>query len=127
MMETVFTSKTLMGLISDKKSFETITDGYFDILDLDRDGMLSQSELRQGLNRVVAVESEVASREEKDNVYKAILERFGEKLVPEKFRELMAEILTAMATAFGNTPVIMVVHNDGLIMKAVHHESKQTK
>ncbi|KFK35623.1 hypothetical protein AALP_AA4G015300 [Arabis alpina] len=127
MIETVFTSQTLMGLVSDKKSFESITNDYFQILDLDRDGMLSPSELRQGLNRVVAVESEVASGVETDHVYNAIFERFGDKLVPAKFRNLMAEILTAMARAFGNSPVIMVVHHDGLIMKAVHHESKQGK
>ncbi|KAJ0252491.1 Calcium-binding EF hand family protein [Hirschfeldia incana] len=124
MIETVFTSQTLMGLISDTKSFESITDDYFKILDLDGDGTLSPSELRQGLNRVVAVESEVASREETDSVYEAIFERFGENLVPGKFRDLVSEILTAMARAFGNTPVIMVVHSDGLIMKAVRHESE---
>ncbi|KAL0693562.1 hypothetical protein Bca4012_060742 [Brassica carinata] len=123
MIETVFTSQTLMGLISDKKSFESITDDYFKILDLDGDGTLSPSELRKGLNRVVAVESEVASGEETDSVYEAIFERFGENLVPEKFRDLISEILTAMARAFGNSPVIMVVHSDGLIMEAVRHES----
>ncbi|KAL1188177.1 hypothetical protein V5N11_009021 [Cardamine amara subsp. amara] len=127
MIETVFTSQTLIGFISDTKSFESITNDYFKILDLDNDGNLSSSELRQGLNRVVAVESEVASREETDSVYNAIFKRFGENFVAEKFRDLMAEILTAMARALGNSPVIMVVHNDGLIMKAVHHELKQGK
>ncbi|ESQ29806.1 hypothetical protein EUTSA_v10024165mg [Eutrema salsugineum] len=127
MIETVFTSQTLMGLISDTKSFESITNDYFQILDLDKNGMLSPSELRQGLNRVVAVESEVASGEETDNVYKAIFERFGENLVPEKFRDLLAEVLTAMARAFGKSPVIMVVHHNGLIMKAVQHETEQGK
>ncbi|KAG2242632.1 hypothetical protein Bca52824_095526 [Brassica carinata] len=102
-----------MGLISDTKAFESITDDYFKILDLDGDGKLSPSELRKGLNRVVAVESEVASGEETDS-----------NLAPEKFKDLISEILTAMARAFGNTPVIMVVHNDGLIMKAVRHESE---
>ncbi|XP_010511194.1 PREDICTED: uncharacterized protein LOC104787328 [Camelina sativa] len=125
MIETVLTSKTLIGFVSDTKSFESIMDDYFRILDLDKNGTLSPSELRQGLNHVVAVESEVASGEETDNVYKAIFERFGEDLVPEKFRDLVAEILTAMARGIGNSPVIMVVHNDGLIMKAVHHESDQ--
>lgn len=127
MIETVFTSKTLIGFISDTKSFESITDDYFHILDLDKNGMLSPSELRQGLNHVVAVESEVAPGEETNNVYNAIFERFGEDLVPEKFRDLIAEILTAMARGIGNSPVIMVVHNDGLIMKAVLHESEQGK
>ncbi|CAN7091226.1 uncharacterized protein LOC103838731 [Brassica rapa] len=124
MIETVFTSQTLMGLISDTKAFESITDDYFKILDLDGDGTLSPSELRKGLNRVVAVESEVASGEETDSVYEAIFERFGENLAPGKFRDLISEIMTAMARAFGNTPVIMVVHSDGLIMKAVRHESE---
>ncbi|KAG2302440.1 hypothetical protein Bca52824_031091 [Brassica carinata] len=93
------------------------------ILDLDGDGTLSPLELRKGLNRVVAVESEVASGEETDSVYEAIFERFGQNLAPEKFRDLISEILTAMARAFGNSPVIMVVHSDGLIMEAVRHES----
>ncbi|CAH8360806.1 unnamed protein product [Eruca vesicaria subsp. sativa] len=125
MIETVFTSQTLTGLISDRKSFESITNDYFKILDLDGDGTLSPSELRKGLNRVVAVESEVASGEETDSVYEAIFERFGENLAPEKFRDLISEILTAMARAFGDSPVIMVVHSDGLIMKAVRHESEK--
>lgn len=76
---------------------------------------------------MVAVESEVAPGDETDNVYNAIFERFGEDLVPKNFRDLIAEILTAMARGIGNSPVIMVVHNDGLIMKAVLHESKQGK
>lgn len=99
-------------------------DDYFQILDLDKDGILFPAKLRQGLNHVVAIESEVAPGEETDNVYNVIFERFGEDLVPEKFRNLIAEILTEMARGIGNLPVIMVVHNDGLIMKAAHHESE---
>ncbi|XP_010550258.1 PREDICTED: uncharacterized protein LOC104821153 [Tarenaya hassleriana] len=125
MIEAVFTSETLIGFISDTKSFESVTDEYFQILDLDRDGIISSSELRRGLNRIVSVESEVAPEEETADVYKAILERFGEEIGRDQFRDLVSEILKAMARAFGKSPVIMVVHCDGLIMKAVRHESKQ--
>ncbi|XP_010528798.1 PREDICTED: uncharacterized protein LOC104805818 [Tarenaya hassleriana] len=125
MIEAVFSSETLIGFVSDTKFFESVTDEYFQILDLDRDGVLSTSELRRGLNRIVSVESEIAPEEETDDVYKAIFERFGEEIDRDRFRDLIAEILRAMARAFGKYPVIMVVHCEGLIMKAVRHESKQ--
>ncbi|KAG2302439.1 hypothetical protein Bca52824_031090 [Brassica carinata] len=84
------------GLVHRRKVGISAVDTIGKELDLDGDGTLSPLELRKGLNRVVAVESEVASGEETDSV-KAIFERFGQNLAPEKFRDLISEILTAMA------------------------------
>ncbi|KAL6966357.1 hypothetical protein U1Q18_032137 [Sarracenia purpurea var. burkii] len=116
---------TLTEFVEDTEAFERCVDMQFDMLDSDGDGALSCSDLRRRPGRLSSMEFELQSEEEIRELYDTLFERFDAdqdgKIDREGFRTLMAEIVLAKARGIGQSPVLIIVQEDSLLMKAVEH------
>lgn len=109
--------------VENSQAFEKCIEERFNILDVNKDGVLSRGELQNEINDPSYVESALQSKEEVDNLYNALFEKFdAEKkgtLGRKEFGSLMKEVMLAKARGFGNTPVCIILQEDSLLQKAV--------
>ncbi|KDP23632.1 hypothetical protein JCGZ_23465 [Jatropha curcas] len=117
---------TLIEFMKDGNAFEICVKEYFEMLDVNGDGAISRDELYEGFYKLISVESESGAKQERNDLYDAIFERFDEdkngSIDPQEFKSLMAEIMFAMARGIGNSPVLMALDTKSLLMKAAEHE-----
>ncbi|CAI9264791.1 unnamed protein product [Lactuca saligna] len=83
----------LTKFVDDSAAFEKCIKERFDMLDVNKDGVLSRNELHNDINDVSSVESALQSKEE--------------------------EVMIAKAHGFGNTPVCIILQTDSLLQKVV--------
>ncbi|WRX23207.1 EF-hand domain - like 10 [Theobroma cacao] len=96
------------------------------MLDSNGDGGISRDELEEGLGRIFTMELESKTKENIDQFYSTIFERFDEdrdgRIDCNEFESLMREIMLAMARGIGDLPIIVALDQDSLLMMAVKHE-----
>jgi hypothetical protein len=99
------------------------------MLDVDGDGVLSRSELREGFCKLMSLGHESSKKEKIDHLFDTIFDRFDEdqngSIDPREFKCLIRELMFAMGRGFGNSPVLVALEIDSLLMKAVEHEFGQ--
>ncbi|KAI3789264.1 hypothetical protein L2E82_02056 [Cichorium intybus] len=109
--------------VEDSATFEKCIKERFDILDVNKDGVLSRDELQNDVHDLSLVESALQSKEEVDNLYDVLFEKFDTgkkgKLDLKEFSTLMKEVTIAKANGFGNTPVCIILQEDSLLQKVV--------
>ncbi|KAI3525442.1 hypothetical protein L1887_04240 [Cichorium endivia] len=109
--------------VEDSATFEKCIKERFDILDVNKDGVLSRDELQNDVHDLSLVESALQSKEEVDNLYDVLFEKFDTgkkgKLDFKEFSTLMKEVTIAKANGFGNTPVCIILQEDSLLQKVV--------
>ncbi|OAY42139.1 uncharacterized protein LOC110623331 [Manihot esculenta] len=117
----VVNGPTVTEFVEDKQAFETSVKECFEMLDTNGDGEISRDELCAGICKFMT-----QTKQEMGNLCDSIFERFDENkngsIDPKEFRSLMEEIMFAMARGIGNSPVLMVLDPESLLMKAVQHE-----
>ncbi|KAJ9185874.1 hypothetical protein P3X46_005456 [Hevea brasiliensis] len=117
----VVNGPTVIEFVEDQKAFEICVEECFEMLDADGDGVISRNELCAGFCKLM-----VQPIQDMNNLYDAIFERFDEDKIGsidrQQFRSLMKEIMFAMARGIGNSPVLMALDSESLLMKAVQHE-----
>ncbi|KAL7602371.1 hypothetical protein Lser_V15G24615 [Lactuca serriola] len=113
----------LTKFVDDSAAFEKCIKERFDMLDVNKDGVLSRNELHNDINDVSSVESALQCKEEVDNLYNVLFEKFDTEkkgtLDIKQFNSLMKEVMLAKAHGFGNTPVCIILQADSLLQKVV--------
>nr|XP_043625993.1 uncharacterized protein LOC122597468 [Erigeron canadensis] len=109
--------------VDNSEAFEKCIEERFNVLDVNKDGVLSRDELQNEIKDPSSVELELQPKEEVDCLYNAIFEKFdAEKkgtLGRKEFGSLMKEVMQAKAQGFGNTPVCIILQEDSLLQKVV--------
>ncbi|GFY94792.1 hypothetical protein Acr_10g0001770 [Actinidia rufa] len=121
----------LIKFVEDSKVFDKCVDEKFDMLDADCDGALSRSDLQVRPGRFSSMEFELQSKEEITNLYDTLFETFDTdrngKIDRNEFRSLMEEIVLAKARGIGQSPVLVILQEDSLLMRAVEHDLSKSK
>ncbi|GJV42236.1 calcium-binding EF-hand family protein [Tanacetum coccineum] len=111
------------NFLKDSDAFGKCIEERFSTLDVNKDGVLSRDELRNEATDLASVELMLQSKEEVDNLYDAIFEKFDTEkkgtLKREEFSSLMKEVIQAQADGIGKTPVCIILQEDSLLQKAV--------
>ncbi|GFY90684.1 hypothetical protein Acr_07g0008810 [Actinidia rufa] len=96
---------TLIKFVEDSNAFDKCVDQQFDMLDADRNEVLSRSDLQVSPGRFSSMEYELQSKEEITNLYDTLFEKFDAdcngKIDRKEFKSLMAEIMLAKARGIG--------------------------
>jgi Ca2+-binding EF-hand superfamily protein len=125
----VVNETTVTTFVEDMKAFENCVKECFEMLDVDGDGVLSRSELREGFCKLMSLGHESSKKEKIDHLFDTIFDRFDEdqsgSIDPREFKCLIRELMFAMGRGFGNSPVLVALEIDSLLMKAVEHEFGQ--
>ncbi|KAK4337763.1 hypothetical protein RND71_042250 [Anisodus tanguticus] len=109
--------------VDDSEAFGKWTDQHFDMLDTDGNGELSRDELQNRQGKFSSCEFELQSKEEISSLYDALIERFdidrSGTIDRQEFRALTKEIMLAKARGIGNSPVLVILQGDSLVMRVV--------
>ncbi|KAI3803726.1 hypothetical protein L1987_31887 [Smallanthus sonchifolius] len=123
MSVSIIDSSMIEKFINNSEAFEKCIEERFNVLDVNKDGVLSRDELQNDTNDSSYVELALQSKEEVDSLYNVLFEKFDvEKkgtLGRKEFGSLMKEVMLAMAHGVGDTPVCIILHEDSLLKKAV--------
>ncbi|KAJ8526386.1 hypothetical protein K7X08_028863 [Anisodus acutangulus] len=107
--------------VDDSEAFGKWTDQHFDMLDTDGNGELSRDELQNRQGKFSSCEFELQSKEEISSLYDALIERFdidrSGTIDRQEFRALTKEIMLAKARGIGNSPVLVILQGDSLVMR----------
>ncbi|CAK9166316.1 unnamed protein product [Ilex paraguariensis] len=118
---------TVTGFVNDSESFDKWVDERFKMLDADGNGVLSRDELQERFGKLSSKEYELQSKEEIRGLYDILFEKFDADqsgtIDRDEFRLLMKEIMLAKARGIGNSPVMIILQGDSLLMRAVERES----
>ncbi|KAH7865569.1 hypothetical protein Vadar_008368 [Vaccinium darrowii] len=116
---------TLMEFVEDSEAFDKCVDEQFLMFDTDGDGGLSRSDLETRHGKFSSVEFELQPKEEITNLYDTLFEKFDADdngmLDRDEFGALMREIITSKARGIGQSPVLIILQRDSLLMRAVEH------
>nr|KAJ0206075.1 hypothetical protein LSAT_V11C500270080 [Lactuca sativa] len=92
-----------------RTAFEKCMKERFDMLDVNKDGVLSRNELHNDINDLSSVESALQSKEEVNNLYNVLFEKFDTEkkgtLDIKQFNSLMKEVMIAKAHGFDGKDV----------------------
>ncbi|KAL7239286.1 hypothetical protein ACSBR2_005233 [Camellia fascicularis] len=118
-------SSTVIEFVEDSKVFDKCVNEQFVMLDGDGDGVLSRDDLQTRTGKFASVEFELQSKDEITNMYDTLFEKFdvdrNGKIDQEEFRSLMREIVLAKACGLGQSPVLVILQGDSLLMRAVEY------
>ncbi|EEF49696.1 EF-hand calcium-binding domain-containing protein 1 [Ricinus communis] len=122
----VINGPTVVEFVEDSNTFEICVKECFGMLDVNGDGVISKDELCDGFYKLMSLECGLHPKQEINNLYDAIFERFDEdkngSINKQQFRSLMRELMFAMARGIGNSPILMALDTESMMMKAVEHE-----
>ncbi|KAH0722568.1 hypothetical protein MTR67_043889 [Solanum verrucosum] len=113
--------------VDDTEAFGKWTDKHFDMLDTDGNGELSRDELQNRKGKFSSCEFELQSKEEISSLYDILIERFdidkSGTIDRQEFKALTKEIMLAKARGIGNSPVLVILQGDSLVMRVVQRFS----
>ncbi|TMW90803.1 uncharacterized protein [Solanum lycopersicum] len=113
--------------VDDAEAFGKWTDKHFDMLDTDGNGELSRDELQNRKGKFSSSEFELQSKEEISSLYDILIERFdidkSGTIDRQEFKALTKEIMLAKARGIGNSPVLVILQGDSLVMRVVQRFS----
>ncbi|KAK2978440.1 hypothetical protein RJ640_023599 [Escallonia rubra] len=122
---------TVTKFVEDAEAFEKCVNERFDVLDVDGDGALSRDELQTRMGNLSSMEYELQPKDEINGIYDTLFEKFDADqngtIDRDEFRTLMKEIMLAKARGIGNSPVLIIVQGDSLLMRAVERESAKNE
>ncbi|KAK3007784.1 hypothetical protein RJ639_014161 [Escallonia herrerae] len=122
---------TVTEFVEDAEAFEKCVNERFDVLDVDGDGALSRDELQTRMGNLSSMEYELQPKDEINGIYDTLFEKFDADqngtIDRDEFMALMKEIMLAKARGIGNSPVLIIVQGDSLLMRAVEHESAKNE
>ena len=129
----ILDGSTVRDFVEDKAAFEAAMEVRFKETDLNDDGMLSRSELRTAFEKMRLLESHLGMPEHKTPeeltaLYNSVFEQFDTdhdgRVDFSEFCSQMRDILLAIATGLGTSPIQVVIDDDGILQDAVNHEEK---
>ncbi|KAL5707884.1 hypothetical protein ACHQM5_018736 [Ranunculus cassubicifolius] len=112
---------TVRSFVEDESAFNKSIDSRFASLDLNNDGVLSQSELRKAFETFRLTESHfgvdvVTPPQELSQLYDSIFEKFdydhSGTVDLQEFRSEMKKIMLGIADGLGESPIQMVLEDD---------------
>ncbi|KAL3739138.1 hypothetical protein ACJRO7_020523 [Eucalyptus globulus] len=132
----IIDGSTVRAFVGDEEQFKKSVDERFAALDLNRDGVLSRSELRKAFESMRLIESDygvdvATPPQELTRLYDSIFERFdgdGSGAVDlEEFRSEMRKIMLAIADGLGSCPIQMALEEDdpSFLKRAVDLEASK--
>lgn len=113
---------TVRSFVDDEAQFQKSVDEAFAALDLNKDGVLSRSELRRAFESLRLIEShfgvDVATPpEELTKLYDSIFAKFdcdnSGEVDHKEFKDELRNILLAIADGLGSNPIQMALEDDG--------------
>ncbi|XP_073010733.1 uncharacterized protein [Typha latifolia] len=133
----VLDEATIRSFVEDEEAFNTSVEDRFRNLDADHDGLLTYGEMAAELENLRVLETHFGvdgaglSNDELVKLYKGLFARFdhdGNGTVDlEEFRSEMREVLLAVATGIGYSPVQMVIEEGSFLKRAVDRELAMRK
>ncbi|KAG7574864.1 EF-hand domain [Arabidopsis suecica] len=117
----VIDGSTVRSFVEDEEQFKKSVDERFAALDLNKDGVLSRSEVRKAFESMRLLESHfgvdvVTPPDELTKLYDSIFEKFDTdqsgSVDLEEFRSEMKKIVLAIADGLGSCPITMVLDDD---------------
>lgn len=118
--------RTVTEFVEDKEAFEKCINEKFLLLDVNGDGVLSRSELRKGFDGLLVLRTESGSEEEMSSLYDTVFEKFDADhsgtIDRNEFSCEMKEIMLAVASGIGDSPVQVALEGDSILKRAVEHE-----
>ncbi|KAM7472428.1 hypothetical protein LguiA_010611 [Lonicera macranthoides] len=132
----IIDGSTVRDFVDDEAHFTTTVNESFAALDLNKDGVLSRSELRRAFETLRLIEThfgvDVATApEELTKLYDSIFEKFdcdhNGTVDLEEFRNEMRKILLAIADGLGFSPIQIAIEDDGesILKKAADLEAQK--
>ncbi|CAN1168022.1 hypothetical protein LINPERPRIM_LOCUS18992 [Linum perenne] len=116
---------TVTNFMDDKGVFENCVNDCFKMVDVKGNGVLTREEMREGLGKIMGLST--SKYVDNETIFDVIFKRFDEdkngKIDKTEFRALMVEIMFAMACWLGNSPMLVALDIDSLLMKAFKHEN----
>ncbi|KAL1802535.1 hypothetical protein ACET3Z_031182 [Daucus carota] len=129
----IIDGSTVRDFVEDEEHFNKSVDERFAALDLNKDGVLSRSELRVACESMNVLESHFgvgpqSSQEEITKLYDTIFDNFdcdkNGSIEIEEFRSEMKKILLAIADGLGSSPIQMALEDgeENLLKQAADFE-----
>ncbi|KAI8545691.1 hypothetical protein RHMOL_Rhmol07G0059000 [Rhododendron molle] len=134
----IIDGSTVRDFVGNEEHFNKSVDEKFSSLDLNRDGVLSRSELRKAFESFRLLEThfgvDVATApEELARLYDSIFEKFdsdgSESVDLEEFRSETRKIMLAIADGLGSSPIQMALEDDdeSLLKQAADLEASKNQ
>ncbi|XVE75793.1 hypothetical protein DITRI_Ditri12bG0120900 [Diplodiscus trichospermus] len=130
----IIDGSTVRDFVTNEEQFKKSVDESFAALDLNKDGVLSRSELRKAFESLRLIEAHfgvdiATTPEQLTQLYDSIFDKFdcdssGTVDLPE-FRSEMKKILLAIADGLGSSPIQMALEDDdqSFLKKAADFEA----
>ncbi|KAK1313908.1 hypothetical protein QJS10_CPA06g02263 [Acorus calamus] len=137
MVMVIIDGSTVRAFVSDEEAFNKSTDEAFEALDLDRNGVLSRSELRKACETFRLFETHFGEDvappppDQVSALYDSIFEQFdcdrSGTVDAAEFRAELRKILLAIADGLGSAPIQVAVEDDGynFLKKAADLEAEK--
>ncbi|MED6137678.1 hypothetical protein PIB30_067167 [Stylosanthes scabra] len=122
---------TITSFVEDDEAFSASVSDLFAQLDVNKDGLLSYTEMVEELRRLRVMETHFGvdvkrDAEEVARVYESLFEQFDHDMNgsvdEDEFKKETKKMMLAMANGLGSLPVQMALEHDSLLLKAVKRE-----
>ncbi|KAL6981591.1 hypothetical protein U1Q18_023218 [Sarracenia purpurea var. burkii] len=130
----IIDGSTVLDFVGNEEQFKKSVDEQFATLDLNRDGVLSRSELRKAFESLRLMETHfgldvTTTPEELTALYDSIFENFdcdkNGTIDLEEFRSEMKKIMLAIADGLGSSPIQMALDDESFLKQAADFEASK--
>ncbi|XP_019159367.1 PREDICTED: uncharacterized protein LOC109156040 [Ipomoea nil] len=134
----IIDGSTVRNFVNDEEAFNKAVDERFSSLDLNDDGVLSRSELRNAFESFRLIETHfgvdaATPPDELPKLYDSIFEKFdldqSGTIDRDEFKSEMKKIMLAIADGFGSSPIQMVLDDsfgdNNFLKQAADREAAQ--
>lgn len=130
----IIDGSTVRSFVNDEPHFKSSVDAQFASLDINKDGVLSRSEMRKAFESMRLLETHFGvdiamPPEELTRLYDSVFATFdGDRngtVDRDEFRSEMKKIMLAIADGLGSSPIQMAVEDDGFLKQAADLEAEK--